>query len=291
MVVIGPNPARDVILEVPGFARDETQRARRTLHLAGGKPVNVARALRRLGIAATLVSPLGGDLGAARLIRETCAALDISLYRCEIAGETRTCVVIADTEAGEATVVNESGPHLSDEEAKAYYTLAAGLLRPGALSVASGSLPPGLPTDFYARLAARAQATGTRLIVDTSGDALRHALETGPWAVKVNGEELLAVTGGASVEGAACRLAKRIPHVVVTLGPGGSVYAGTEGLIKIPAIPVAVANPIGAGDAFLAGLVAGLGGRRSWAEALGEAASTAALVCARLEPDIGPRAE
>ncbi|HZU14347.1 MAG TPA: 1-phosphofructokinase family hexose kinase [Chloroflexota bacterium] len=290
VVVVGPNPAMDLILEVAALDPGESHRAQQAMHLAGGKPVNVARTLRRLGIDVSLVSPLGGHLGPAQLIREACTALGIDLQATEIGEETRTCVVIADAATGEATVVNERGPHLSGDEADAYRSSVEKTLRPGGIVVMSGSLPPGLPADFYAHVVEHAHAVGARTIVDTSGEPLRLALEAGPRAVKVNGDELLAVTGATSVDEAALQLGKAIPHVAVTLGSAGSLYVGPDGVSRLPALPVTVTNPTGAGDAFLAGLVAGLVRGHPWLAALAEATSAAALVCGRLGPDIGTTA-
>lgn len=290
VVVVGPNPAMDILLDVPAFAAGVSRRARGALHLAGGKPMNVARGLRRLGIDVTLASPLGGDLGPARLIGEACASLGIDLRPSPIAQETRTCVVVVDTDTGESTVVNEVGPDLSPNEAEAYVGLVADLPRPGDLVVASGSLPPGLPVDFYADLIDHARVTGARTVVDTSGEPLRAALENGPWAVKVNRDELLAVMPAASVEEAVRRLARTATHVVVTLGAAGSLYAGPDGLYRVTAAPVAAINPTGAGDAFLAGLAAGLARDEAWPQALALAGAAAALVSRRFGPDIGPHA-
>jgi 1-phosphofructokinase family hexose kinase len=288
VLIVGPNPAMDIVLQLPGFVPGRVHRAVRSLHLAGGKPMIVARTLRRLGIEVCLVSPLGGHLGPRRVMVDECEELGIDLRVCEVRDETRTCVIVADTEAGESSVVNEPGPRLSDKEVADYGSLVTATLSPGDLMLVSGSLPPGLGADFYATLVKGSRTLEVRCIVDTSGEPLERALEASPWAVKVNRDELLAATAASSVDEAARTLATRVEHVVVTLGAEGSLYAGPGGLIRTTPIRVDVANATGAGDAFLAGLAAGLMGGSSWPEALRLATASAALACGRLEPDIGP---
>ncbi len=288
VLVIGPNPALDVVLETPTFVSGAVNRATRALHLAGGKPIIVARTLRRLGIAVRVVSPLGGDTGPRRVIVDACRSLGIELRVCEVREETRICVIVADPESGESSVVNEPGPCLSLSEAANYTRMVEEALTSTRLVLTSGSLPPGLDPDFYAQVARRARQAEVPAIVDTSGEPLRLALEAGPWCVKVNRHELLSVVGGLSVAEAARQLAARVEHVVVTLGAEGALYAGSEGMFRLVPAPMPVTNATGAGDAFLAGLAAELVQETSWLHALRTATAISALVCDRIEPDIGP---
>lgn len=287
VVVIGPNPALDVVLETPTFLSGTVNRATRALHLAGGKPIIVARTLRRLGVVVRVVSPLGGNMGPRHVIVDACMSLGIDLRVCDIQEETRICVIVADPETGESSVVNEPGPRLSDREAADYRRMVDEDLSVTGVALMSGSLPPGLGPDFYAWVTTRARQAGVPVIVDTSGEPLRLALEARPWAVKVNGHELLSVEGGSSVSDAARQLAARVEHVVVTLGAEGALYAGSEGLHRVGSARVPVTNATGAGDAFLAGLAAELVKGKSWLDALRMATAVSALVCDRLEPDIG----
>lgn len=287
VLVIGPNPAMDIVLETPGFRVGESQRARRSLHLAGGKPLNVARTLRRLGVPVRLVAPLGGRLGPREIILQAAADLGIDLTAVGIQGETRTCVIVADTATGQSSVVNELGPTLSDGEAAALRDAALGSIRPGDLVLLSGSLPPGVPVDLYAEMVIRGRSLGARAIVDTSGEPLRLALEADPWALKVNEEEIQAIAHGPFSE-ALAQVATGDRHVVITRGREGSFYVGPEGTYAVPSLPLAAANPTGAGDAFLAGIAAGLVGGSSWPHALRLATAAAGLACSGLGPDIGP---
>ena len=289
ITVIGPNPAIDITLEVPHFAPGEVWRARTALHVGGGKPLNVSRTLRRLGEPVTLVTPLGELYGGADVVRDTCDELGIELRALRVEGAVRTCVVVVDSEQGISTLINERGAPLSSLEAAAYEQLVRDNLPHQGLVIASGSISPGLPIDLYARLATWTHERGTRLIVDTSEDALRRTLEEKPWAIKVNSEELKAVTGAGNVrEGAADLLRNGVEHVIITMGEEGALYVGSQGALRVSAAPVRAVNPTGAGDAFLAGLAWCLQAGGSWGEALLRAAATSGLVAAQLSPDIGP---
>lgn len=288
VVVIGPNPAVDIILDVPGFRAGEVWRSGRSLHLAGGKPLNVARTLRRLGVKTTLVAPLGGKLGGRELILESCRDLGIQARTVGMEGEVRTCVIVADPSSGESTVINERGPELSEEEASAFQQLAESALGSAAIAVVSGSFPPGLPTSFAGSLVQRTRELDIPLLVDTSGAPLRAALEAGAWAVKVNRDEVTAATETGMLDDALAKIRSRVQHVVVTMGAEGALYAGPEGMYRVTGPSIRAVNPIGAGDAFMAGLAAGLVRGETWREGLTLAASAAALVTSQFSPDIGP---
>jgi 1-phosphofructokinase family hexose kinase len=307
ITIIGPNLAVDHILDVPGFAAGRVWRSRYALHLAGGKPMNVARTLRRLGVEVRLISPLGGKRGEPQLMADACCELGVHLVSLPIASSIRTCVIVADSAQGAATVINELGPELSSEEAAAYERLMVDSLQGGELILASGSLPPGLPPNLYQRLVVLSSQRGARVIIDASGEVLQYAIMARPWAVKVNGEELMAVDNTLSEKGdctgtqsesyspyyryvhaATALLARGVEHVVVTLGDNGALYIGQVGKLHISALPVRVVNPTGSGDVFLAGLAAELQRTDSWPDALRLASVVAGLAASHLEPDIGP---
>jgi len=289
ITVIGPNPAVDHILDVPGFVPGASWRSQSSLHVAGGKPMNVARTLRRLDVEVLLACPVGGKLDGSQLIAEACQHLGIELCALPIAPPIRTCVVLVDTENTTSSVINEPGPHLSAEEAGGYERLAMDSVCAGNLALGSGSLPPGIPTDFYGRVARCARERGIRLILDTTGEALVRALESRPWAVKVNGEEIVAATGAPNIEQAVADVTDQgVEHVVVTLGADGARYFGPDAALRISTAPVRTVNPVGSGDAFLAGLSAGLNQGYCWADALRLASAVGGLAASRFEPDIGP---
>jgi 1-phosphofructokinase family hexose kinase len=285
ITVIGPNPATDLILEVPAFAAGGVWRTRSALHLPGGKPVNVARTLRRLGRAARLVCPLGPG----QEVESCCWELGIELRALPISQPTRTCVIVADPETGTSTVVNEPGPELTPGEAEEYRRLVLDNLASATLVLGSGSLPRGMPGDLYAAVALACREAGVPFILDASGETLQTALEAGPSGIKVNEAELKAAAGAGTLDDAVGHARSRgVEHVVVTLGPDGGLYLGPEGKFRVSAPHIRAVNPTGSGDAFLGSLAAGLERRLPWTEALRLAVSAGSLTASRLEPDIGP---
>ncbi len=290
VTVIGPNPAIDRIIDVPGLRLGSVSRSSRYMAVAGGKPMNVARTLSGLGTATRLILPLERDGRTRRAFLETASGLGIRLDAVGISGETRTCIILVDTVSGSATVVNESGPLLTESESADLERMSLSALDGCDLAVGSGSLPPGLAASFYGMVAAQARRMGVRFLLDTAGGALSAGMSGKPWAIKVNKDELLDVVGTDNVVEAAKGIRLNgVEHVVVTLGAGGCIYVGEEGLLRVVAPEFEQINPIGAGDVFAGGLVAHLAEGCSWSEALRHATALAALAASLFQPDIGPR--
>jgi len=154
------------------------------------------------------------------------------------------------------------GPALGEREWRACLERIEALPAPPAFLVASGSLPPGVPDDFLARLARCARKLGARFVVDTSGPALEAALAEGVYLVKPNLRELgLAagrpLTDAARWEDAAIDLVRagKAELVALTLGEMGAFLAGRNLRLRAPAVPVKAASAVGAGDSFLAAMV------------------------------------
>ena len=252
----------------------------------GGKGVNVARGAQALGAGALLVALLPGHTGAAvgALIGEE----GIALLGVPCGGEVRSTAVVLEPD-GRSTVLNEQGPEVRPSEWTAYEAAVAGALGPHRALLCSGSLPPGAPPDGYARLTALARERGVTAIVDAAGPAVAAALASptshptsshpltlaaAPDLVTPNLAEAEAALGhgdGAEpvdvppdarprAEAAAAALcAGGARAAVVTAAAAGAALATAAGdTTWLPAPAVAVRNPIGAGDALLAGLAAAL---------------------------------
>jgi 1-phosphofructokinase family hexose kinase len=263
LLIITPNPALDRTLVIPGMQPGGVHRAERVLVAAGGKGLNVARAARTLGQPLRVCAPLGGLSGQmfAHLAHEEGFAGRWSWYA---AGETRTCVLVVDPQADDATALNEPGVPLTADDWQAFVAVALAAADDAALVSISGSIPPGIaPTDYAALLHALAQA-GKRAIVDTSGAVLHAALEARPYAVKVNGSELGAALGMpvASVDEAAAALValrqRGITLPVVSLGAQGALAATAEGICHACPPTTQIVSSVGSGDSLLAGLATGL---------------------------------
>ncbi|MUL43012.1 1-phosphofructokinase [Streptomonospora sp. PA3] len=254
-----PNPSVDHTLEVPELLRGDVVRIRSASTEAGGKGVNVSRALRRNGRRTTAVLPVGGAPGA-----ELAALLgDLPRVQVPVAAPTRSNVTLAEAD-GTTTKLNSPGPRLSPAEVDGLLeAVEAELARAPAWLVASGSLPSGAPTDLYARIAKLAADRGVPVALDTSGEPLAAAARSGAFALlKPNRAELSALLGRelatvGEVAGAAREAAGwGNGAVLVTLGSHGALLAcgGHTWLGQGP--PVVPRSTVGAGDCALAGYLA-----------------------------------
>ncbi|MEV4393214.1 1-phosphofructokinase [Nonomuraea sp. NPDC049607] len=284
------NPSLDRTIEIAALARGAVIRAARARLDPGGKGVNVSRALLANGVAARAVVPFAGDEGA-QLVR-LLAAEGLDMVTVPVAGTTRSNVTLAEPD-GTVTKINEPGPALSAAELD---TIAETVLAAAREAnwvadwvVASGSLPPGVPADVYARLCRRFAAAGLHVAVDTSGPALARALGAGPALVKPNLDELAAVTGvplvrvGDVVEAAAELRAAGARTVLASLGPDGAVLVEDGGVWYGEAPVTGPRSSVGAGDAMLAGfLAAGGHGVTALAEALAWGAAAVRLPGSRM---------
>jgi 1-phosphofructokinase family hexose kinase len=271
ILCVTPNPAVDRTLVVPGFVAGRVWRASRVHAACGGKGVNVARALAALGTNARCLGPLGGGTG--DFVAAAALAEGLQAVWTRIAGETRTSVIIVG-DGGEATVINEPGPVLSPEEWARLVALVAAEAQAADAVCISGSLPPGCPPGGAGRLVAAAAAQHRPVWVDASGDPLAAAVAAAPFGVKINAEEASAllgrpfVTASGAPQAARAILARGPRRAVVTLGAGGAVLADEEGCWRAHAPAIAAVNPVGSGDAFLAGLLKGFAEGRGCADAL-----------------------
>ena len=274
IVCICLHPAIDRTLELatplePG----RLQRTVRVLERAGGKGVNVASVMQQLGAEALAVLPVAGGNGAR--LQRMLEADGIPNRALRVAGETRETQTILDG-TGHPTEVYESGPVLTAGDLTRLEALIPSNAR---WLIVSGSLAPGLsPIDFQAWL--RGLRARFRVAVDTSGAALLAALEAGVNLVKPNSAELKQL--GTTASDAFMRYGVSVLH---SRGADGLEYVGPEGHIRQTAFRVDAINPVGAGDATLAGFVLSLERGERIECALRHATACGAAAC--LEPTAG----
>jgi tagatose 6-phosphate kinase len=261
ILVVCPNLAVDVTLEVEALRVGGVHRARASRRQAGGKGVNTARALRALGENALVLGYAGGRAG-----EEIARGLESENIACELVpfeGESRTCTIVLQSD-GTATVVNERGSVIEDPS-DLFSRFDALLGEAGAVAL-MGSLPPGLPFDTHAAMVRRARERGRFCLLDSSGAALRHGVAARPNVCKPNlaeAEEVLE----RKLESDAARLdavrdLRRLGADVgmVTLGAEGFLVGDGSFLARcfVPASGgQRLGNPTGAGDALAAGFLAG----------------------------------
>jgi 1-phosphofructokinase len=286
IVTVTANPSLDRTIEVDALRRGDVLRARASRLDAGGKGVNVARALAANGHKATAVLPCGGAEGSQ--LTALLAESGLDLVAVPIDGTVRSNVTVVELD-GTTTKLNEPGPSLTTAELLALAEAACLAAEHADWVVVSGSLPPGAPADAYARLLARLQQESTRIALDTSGDALRAALPGRPYLIKPNREELAEVTGRTvrtldeTLEATEVLRAQGIHAVLTSLGKDGAVLVDGDGCWHASAPAVEPRSTVGAGDALLAGfLAAGGRGPLALAEAVAWGSAATALPGSRM---------
>ena len=277
------NPALDKTVRVADFGAGRLNRAASVRVDAGGKGINVARAVRGLGGACTAMGFLPGRGGA--WIGDQLAGFGIGADFVSTPGEARTNLKIADRNNGTVTELNEAGP---EAPPSAYADLEARLLARvarGDVVVLSGSIPPGGDPDLYRRWIAALKARGADTVLDADGELLRRGATAGPGAVKPNIHELEIFAGkpladAVEIASTAGRfLAYGTDSVLVSLGPKGAVWVGGEIVLRAAAVEVDLVTTVGAGDAMVAALAMARQRGDAPADALRLAVACAAASC------------
>ena len=267
LLTITMNPALDVSTAVEEVRHTSKLRCEPMQRRAGGGGVNVARELHRLGADVLAFYTAGHSTG--RMMFSLLQQEGVSCHPHPIAGFPRESFTVLEQSTGHEYRFVLPGPDISTGEWESALEEIGKLCDPQALVVASGSLPPGVPQDFFARVARVVQGAEGLLIVDTSGEPLVEALKQGVYLVKPSLHELRDLSGKPlthlfAVRDAALDLiysgSARI--AVVSLGEMGALMACAQGVWYAPPVQVVVHSAVGAGDSFVAGLV--------WALAAGE---------------------
>ncbi|MFI7445026.1 1-phosphofructokinase [Nonomuraea indica] len=280
------NPSLDRTIEIAELARGAVIRAAAARLDPGGKGVNVSRALLANDVASRAVVPFGGDEG--RQLVRLLAGEGLDMVTVPVSGTTRSNVTLAEPD-GTITKINEPGTALSAGELDTIAEAVLAAAHEADWVVASGSLPPEVPADVYARLCRRFAGAGIHVAVDTSGPALVAALSAGPALVKPNADELAAATGmpirtvGDAVA-AALRLREAGARTVLaSLGADGAVLVEDGGIRYGEASVAERRSSVGAGDAMLAGFLAGgASGETALVEALAWGAAAVGLPGSRM---------
>ncbi|WP_342154193.1 1-phosphofructokinase [Methylorubrum sp. SB2] len=260
------NPAIDQTVTLDALNPGSVHRARSVWSDAGGKGVNVACCLADWGLPVSATGVLGQDNAAP--FEQVLAAKGIDDRFVWIPGQTRTNLKLLDAGTAETTDINLPGLEFGPSTLEAVRAVLSELAQDGSLVVLAGSLPRSAPPDTYARLTGELRARGARVVLDASGPALAAALAAGPGAlpqaIKPNRHELeewagQSLTDPAALLDAARRLqASGIALVCVSLGEDGALFVSGDGALRALPPATEIASTVGAGDALVAGLVAGL---------------------------------
>lgn len=263
------NAALDVTYQVPDADWDGVNRVSAVHRRAGGKGVNVARVLAALGREVVVAGLAGGLTGQA--IRADLDAAGLPSALTPIGGDSRTTLVV---HSGTTALFNEPGPDVTPAELDRFLADFLELAKRAEVVVVSGSLPRGVPSDFYATLADLSEVP---TIVDADGEPLRHAPTGRPTIVKPNKDELARAfpEGGAQA-----LIARGAGSFVVSRGEDGLHAITPEGTFRARMPYRVEGNPTGAGDALVAGLALGLADGSPWPERLRRAAALGAAAVA-----------
>ena len=257
------NAAIDRTVAVPNFRQGHRHRAVEASTVAGGKGINVARALKILGRPVIATGLAGGPTGA-RLM-ERLAEESILTDFTWIAGDSRTNLAVVDPTSGEQTEINERGPEVADSELERFLEKLLYLARGARICVIAGSVPPSVPASFSARMVQELKQLEVETILDAEGEPLVAGLRAGPAAVTPNVREAEGAVGHEFndrddfVSGLRSLIELGADEAVITRANGcvASLLAGEARHtweVRAPSLePVAT---VGSGDAFLAGFVA-----------------------------------
>ena len=261
------NPMLDKTVRLQRVAVGRITRAEQVSSIVGGKGVNVARQLHRLGCPTQATGVWGGEVGAQ--LERLLTAEGVRHHFVPIGGMTREGVTYLDAE-GVMTCVFEPPHTITPVEADALLAQCRTLLSDSAWLACCGSSPAAASDHVYADLVREARARGVRSALDTYGLPLRLALEELPDVVKVNRDEYQSTLGVTldlehHIVHALRMLAERgIGLAICTDGPRPCYAASRSGCWKITPPPVTTVNPTGSGDSMLAGILYGLS--RGWDE-------------------------
>jgi 1-phosphofructokinase len=258
-VTVTANPSVDRTIEIQHLVRGGLHRATAVHVQPGGKGINVARALVCNGTKARAVVPAGGPEG--EQLINLLSDYSIEVVRVPTLG-VRMNVSVIEPDAT-VTKLNEPGTRLSAEETRALADAVITASRDASWVVVAGSLPPGVDPGFYAELI---KLLDVQVAVDTSGPALKAAVRAGPALVKPNHHELEEAVGRPLstfrdvVDAVEELRAEGAGAVLASLGSDGAVLVSADGVWHAEAPVVQARSTVGAGDATLAGFLAG-GGR------------------------------
>ena len=284
IVTLTINPALDVSTSVNKMVPFTKMRCAPAHRDPGGGGINVARVLKRLGIVTTAIYPAGGATG--KLLATLLECEGVPSIVIPMANDTREDITIFDETTREQFRLVFPGAPLSDMESQECLAAIARVTPRPAFIIASGSLPAGVPHDFFGRFAQVAKAHG-KTIVDTSGPFLKAALEAGVYLIKPNLREFQELAGTTSTDEATLIEAGRrlfdryrIEVIAISMGPAGALLVTREMALRANGLPVDPISVSGAGDSFLGAMVWSLTNDSSLDTALryGVAGGSAALL-------------
>ena len=252
------NPSLDVVITVHGLALDDTNRWTNLRLYAGGKGVDVSRAVYEMGGRTVAFGFIGGPAG-----RQLEILLDeegVPYMFTPIKQETRTNFIMTDTKASTQTRIDAPGPRISKREFERFHRRMTEIHPKPNLLVAGGSVPPSLPIDIYFDIITEATEFGVRSILDSEGQWLKDGIRARPYLIKPNVREAEILlkrelpTEESVIEAAIELLETDVEIIVISTGKEGLIAATKQKIVKAVPPEVRVRSAVGAGDCTVAGL-------------------------------------
>ncbi len=258
VVTVTCNPSIDKTITVEKFLPYGLNRVLQTRLDPGGKGINVAKVLKNFGVDVSATGFIAGRQG--KLLSDFLFKSGINSEFQEIPGETRTNIKLVDLSVNKTTEINESGCFVEKYALARFQEKFGHLMTQASIVVLSGSLPPGVPTDFYAQCIRVAKENNVKTILDADGESLINGMEEFPFAVKPNIQELEAFCGcrlngtGDIVSAARELISRGVEIVIVSMGPDGAVVVDKDAAYKTDTWNVRVQSTVGAGDSMVGAL-------------------------------------
>ncbi|MDD2600301.1 MAG: 1-phosphofructokinase family hexose kinase [Kiritimatiellae bacterium] len=290
IVTIALNPAIDKSASVAHVMAERKLYCQAPRFEPGGGGVNVARAIKKLGGESLLLYPAGGLTGTR--LQELLDEENLNHQAFTIEGMNRESLVILEESTGQQYRFVMPGPQLVKKEWESFIQALKCMEPAPDYVVASGSLPPGVPPDFYAQVARVAKERGAKVLIDVSGEALGAALQEGVFLIKPNIREFRELVGGEVKEESQIKIAARkvvqsgqCEVVVISLGAAGALVVSDKLAEHILSPTVPIISKVGAGDSMVAGIVLSLARGNPLRESVlfGVASGTAAVMTAGSE--------
>ncbi len=282
ILTVTPNTALDKVIFVDDFAFGKTVRARDVAEGMGGKGAVVSWVLGQLGTPSIATGLAAGETG--RRMEAMLRQVGVQTEFIWVEGETRTNYVFARIADGAQGTVTVASLRITEEHVTQLTEHVLRLLDRADLLLCGGTLPQGMPVDWYVPLIKRAKQRGILTLLDASEPFLAANIVALPDMIKPNEAEVEALLGypvhnvAQAVRAARELQARGIAVPIITLGAQGAVAATDEGVMFVPPLAVRVANTAGAGDGFNAGLIQARLRGASWPEALRWAGAVATAV-------------
>ncbi len=279
------SPALDESTSVPYVLADRKLRCTDPVREPGGGGINVARAIHKLGGEALACFPAGGPTG--DMLIALLDAEGVQRRVVPVQGWTRQNLNVTESVSGRQFRFCMPGAAVTEREWTSLLDALRGLEPAPELVVLSGSLPPGVPPDFYARAIEAMRARGSQVVVDASGEALVRCAGRGALVIKTSLHEFETLTNVRDAdeahlgELASQTVARGMCDIlVISLGPGGALLATRDGRERIAAPAVPAKSTVGAGDSMVAGIVLALARGHALRDAVsyGVAAGSAAVM-------------